>query len=70
MPAAAAGTASLAADIGVGQGDVDVVARWLTARGEILDDVGLKLELRSILDPAEHLPRGSGRRVQNAATVR
>lgn len=44
---------TLPADIGVDQGDVDVVTGWLTAEGEVLDDAALELELRAILDPAE-----------------
>jgi hypothetical protein len=42
---------TLAAEIGIDPGDIDVVARWLTA-DEALDDAALELELRAVLDPA------------------
>lgn len=42
---------TLAADVGVDPGDVEVLARWITA-DEDLDDAALELELRAILDPA------------------
>jgi hypothetical protein len=43
---------TLAADVGVDPGDVDVVTRWLTADGEVLGDTSLEAALRAILDPA------------------
>jgi hypothetical protein len=43
---------TLAADVGVDPGDVDVVTRWLTADGEVLVDTALEAALRAILDPA------------------
>jgi hypothetical protein len=42
---------TLAAEIGVDPGDVEVIARWLTS-DEALDDDTLELELRAMLDPA------------------
>src|SRR5689334_22668958 len=42
---------TLAAEVGVDPGDLEVIARWLTA-DEALDDDTLVLELRAMLDPA------------------
>jgi hypothetical protein len=48
---------TVAADVGVDQGDLEVVTEWLTADGEVLEDAALGLALRAILDPAEQRTR-------------
>jgi hypothetical protein len=48
---------TVAAAVGVDQGDVEVVIGWLAAEGERLDDAMLELDLRAILDPADQRTR-------------
>ena len=43
---------TLAAEIGVDPGDVEVVIGWITADAQRLDDAALAEQLRGILDPA------------------
>ena len=43
---------TLAADVGVDPGDVEVVTSWLAADDEDLDGLALELAARVILDPA------------------